>query len=95
MGGTFVEIFRDVSFRVAPLTELAIQNMINGIKSSRLLKGYRGVPADIDKIAESLGRLSQLVVDFPEIQELDINPMIVYPRGNGARIADGRIVLKN
>lgn len=94
MGGTFVEVFRDVSFRVAPIKELSAKHMVNEIKGAKLLKGFRGAPAaDVDKILECLGRLSQLVVDFPEIQELDINPLIVYPTGNGARIADGRIVL--
>ncbi len=93
MGGTFVEVFKDVTFRLAPLRDLTINTMIESSKASKLLHGYRGQPADIDKVAESLGRLSQLVMDFPEIEELDINPMIVYPVGNGARILDGRILL--
>jgi len=59
-----------------------------------LLKGYRGPPGDMDKVAECVARVSQLVMDFPEIEELDINPLIVYPTGNGARLVDGRIVLR-
>jgi acetyltransferase len=93
MGGTFVEVFKDVSFRLAPLRQLSIDHMIEGIKGYKMLKGYRGKPADIDKIKECLGRLSQLVMDFPEIQELDINPLIVYTPGSGARALDGRIVI--
>jgi acyl-CoA synthetase (NDP forming) len=93
MGGTFVEVFKDAAFRVAPLRALTITHMIESTKAGTLLKGYRGKPGDMDKVVECVGRLSQLVLDFPEIVELDINPMIVYPSGNGARIVDGRIVL--
>lgn len=94
MGGTYVEVFKDVAFRLAPMRELTLEHMIKNIKGYKLLEGYRGKPADIDKIKECLGRLSQLVIDFPEIEELDINPIIVYPPGNGARAVDGRILLK-
>lgn len=93
MGGTYVEVFKDATFRVAPLRELSIKEMIQNSKVYKLLEGYRGTPADIPRVEECLGRLSQLVIDFPEIQELDINPLIVYPKGNGARVADGRILL--
>lgn len=93
LGGTFVEVFRDVSFRLAPLREWTTRAIIEKSKAYKILQGYRGQPADIAKVSESLGRLSQLVVDFPEIEELDINPLIVYPLGNGARALDGRIVL--
>lgn len=93
LGGTFVEVFRDVSFRVAPLREWTTRAIIEKSKAFRILSGYRGQPADVDRVAECLGRLSQLVMDFPDIEELDINPLIVYPRGQGARALDGRIVL--
>ncbi|MCG3205134.1 MAG: Protein lysine acetyltransferase Pat [Elusimicrobia bacterium] len=93
LGGTFVEVFRDVSFRLAPLREWTTRAIIEKSKAYKILQGYRGQPADIAKVSECLGRLSQLVVDFPEIKELDINPLIVYPLGNGARVLDGRIVL--
>jgi acyl-CoA synthetase (NDP forming) len=94
LGGTFVEVFRDISFRVAPLREWSTKAIIEKSKAGKILQGYRGQPADVDKISECLGRLSQLVMDFPEIEELDINPLMVYPTGNGARVLDGRIVLK-
>ncbi|MCB4756784.1 MAG: acetate--CoA ligase family protein [Elusimicrobia bacterium] len=93
LGGTYVEVLRDISLRIAPLRELAIEHMMESSKVYRLLQGYRGQPADIDKVKECLGRLSQLVMDFPEIEELDVNPLIVYPVGNGARILDGRLLL--
>lgn len=93
LGGTFVEVFRDVSFRLAPLREWTTRAIIEKSKAYKILQGYRGQPADIAKVSECLGRLSQLVLDFPEIEELDINPLIVYPLGNGARALDARIVL--
>ncbi len=93
LGGTYVEVFKDAAFRVAPLRELSVRTMIETTKAGILLKGYRGQPGDIDKVAECIGRVSQLVMDFPEIQELDINPLIVYSSGSGARVVDGRIVL--
>jgi acetyltransferase len=95
LGGTYVEVFKDATFRVAPLRELSVKTMIETTKAGILLKGYRGQPAgDIDKVAECISRVSQLVTDFPEIEELDINPLIVYPRGNGGRVVDGRIVIR-
>jgi acetyltransferase len=93
LGGTFVEVFRDVSFRLAPLREWTTRAIIEKSKAFKILQGYRGQPSDVAKVSECLGRLSQLVTDFPEIEELDINPLIVYPLGNGARVLDGRIVL--
>ncbi|MFN0117478.1 MAG: acetate--CoA ligase alpha subunit [Elusimicrobiota bacterium] len=95
LGGTFVEVFKDISFRVAPLREWSTRAIIEKSRAYRILKGYRGQPTDIDKVAECLGRLSQLAIDFPEIEELDINPLVVYPLGNGARVLDGRIVLSS
>ena len=68
--------------------------MIENIKGIKLLMGYRGEPAsDLDAIAESLLRLSQLVTDFPEIEGMDINPLIVLPVGSGARVVDARILI--
>ena len=94
LGGIYVEVFRDVTFRIAPIRELSAKHMIEGIKGIRLLRGFRGEPpSDIDAIATSLTRLSQLVIDFPEIGEMDINPLIVLPSGSGARVVDARILL--
>jgi acetyl coenzyme A synthetase (ADP forming)-like protein len=94
LGGIYVEVFKDVSFRLVPIRELGAFNMIHSIRAAQVFEGFRGEPpADTDAIADCLERLSQLVVDFPEIAELDINPLIVHARGAGAHVADARIVL--
>jgi acetyl coenzyme A synthetase (ADP forming)-like protein len=96
LGGIYVEVFKDVTFRIAPIRELSAKSMIERIKGIRLLKGFRGEPpSDLDAIAESLLRLSQLVIDFPEIEEMDINPLIVLPSGEGARVVDARILISD
>lgn len=94
LGGTFVEVFKDVSFRLVPIRELGAHNMISSIRAAKVFEGFRGQPpSDIESMAECLERLSQLVSDFPEIAELDINPLIVHGKGEGAHVADVRIVL--
>ena len=94
LGGTYVEVLKDVSFRLVPIRQLSAKNMIQSIRAAKVFDGFRGEPpADINAIAECLERLSQLVVDFPEIAELDINPLIVHAQGQGAHVADARIVL--
>jgi acetate---CoA ligase (ADP-forming) len=94
LGGIYVEVFKDVTFRIAPIRELSAHRMIEEIKGIKLLKGFRGEqPSDIDTIATSLARISQLVIDFPEIEEMDINPLIVLPVGSGARAVDARIMI--
>lgn len=94
LGGIYVEVLRDVTFRIAPIRELDAQRMIESVKAIRLLTGYRGEPpSDIDAIAQALLRLSQLVTDFPEIEEMDINPLIALPAG--ARVVDARILLQS
>ncbi len=96
LGGIYVEVFRDVTFRIAPIRKLSAQHMIEGIKGITLLKGFRGEPpSDIETITTSLTRLSQLVTDFPEIEEMDINPLIVLPAGSGARVVDARILISH
>lgn len=94
LGGIYVEVFKDVTFRIVPIRELSAKSMIERIKGIELLKGFRGEPpCDLDAIAQSLLRLSQLVTDFPEIEEMDINPLIVLPAGSGARVVDARILI--
>ena len=93
-GGIYVEVFKDVSFRLAPIKELGARNMIESTKAYKILSGVRGEkPSDIESIIECLQRLSQLVIDFPEIQEIDINPLLVFQQGNGCKAVDGRIVI--
>ncbi len=94
LGGIYVEVFQDVTFRVAPIRELSAYRMIEGIRGHKILAGFRGQPpADTEAIAECIGRLSQLAMDLEAISELDINPLIVLARGCGARVVDARILL--
>ena len=95
-GGTFVEAMKDVTFRLAPMWEISAEIMIRTIKAYSILKGVRGTPpCDIDGIKDCILRLSQMVTEHPEIAELDINPLIVYPEGKGCVVADSRILLKS
>ena len=94
LGGIYVEVFRDITFRLAPIRELGARRMIESIRARKILEGFRGQPpADTEKLAECIERLSQLALDLEEIEELDINPLIVYPEGQGVRVADARILL--
>jgi acyl-CoA synthetase (NDP forming) len=95
MGGIYVEALEDVIFRLAPIRELTADYMITKTKAYKILDGFRGGPIyDTPAISECLKRLSQLVTDFNDIKELDINPLIVYEKGNGCKIVDARIILK-
>jgi acyl-CoA synthetase (NDP forming) len=92
LGGIFVEIMKDVTFRVAPITEIDATQMIHEIKAYPILKGYRNLPpADEKTIVEILLRVSDLAMDFPEISEVDLNPTMVYAKG--ASVVDARIIL--
>jgi acetyltransferase len=95
LGGIYVEVLKDVSFRIAPLSVKDADEMIREIHSFPLLRGVRGErPTDLNALRENLLRLSQLVIDFPDIIELDINPLIVKADGEGAIAADARITLE-
>lgn len=92
LGGIYVELLKDVTFRLAPLDHPEALRMMESIRSAGLLRGMRGAkPADVDAVADVLVRVSALVTDFPEIVELDINPLVVADRGGGAIAADIRI----
>ena len=94
MGGIYVEILKDVTFRLAPVTELEANDMISSIKTQKLLTGVRGEkPSDLKNLSECIQRLSQLVTDFKEIKELDMNPVLVMEEGEGCKILDVRIGL--
>jgi acyl-CoA synthetase (NDP forming) len=93
LGGIFVELLNDVTFRVAPITREDAHEMVIKVKAYPLLKGYRNTPpADIDAIISVLLNTSKLVMDYPEIKELDLNPIMVYE--NGAKTVDARIILE-
>ncbi|MBM4055624.1 MAG: CoA-binding protein [Planctomycetes bacterium] len=94
LGGIYVEVLRDVTFRIAPVDINEAREMIREIRSFPLLKGVRGEKSvDMDAIVENILRLSQLVTDFPEIIEMDINPLVVFPEGKGAIAIDARIAI--
>jgi acetyltransferase len=94
LGGIFVEVMKDVTFHLAPLTAEEAMQMLVGTRSYALLKGARGQSGvDMASIAAGLQRISQLVTDFPEIIELDINPLIVGKLGTEAVVADARMTI--
>jgi acyl-CoA synthetase (NDP forming) len=93
LGGIFVEVLKDVTFRIAPITERDAREMITEVKAYPILKGYRNQPpADIDAIVKILLKTSKLVMDHQEIKELDLNPIMVYEKG--AKTVDARIILE-
>ena len=94
LGGIYVEILKDAAFRLAPFSRAEAGAMLNEIRASPLLDGVRGEPpADREAVVDALLRVGQLVTDFPEIEELDINPYVVYERGQGGAALDMRLVL--
>jgi acetyltransferase len=94
LGGIYVEVLKDVSFRIAPVARWEAEEMITDLRSYPLLRGVRGEkPSDLQAITECMLRVSQLAVDFPEIVELDINPLMVHEEGKGAVAIDMRLVL--
>lgn len=94
LGGTMVELLKDISFKVAPLTSEDIDEMIENTLAGKLLKGYRSsAKADIKAVKDTIARLSQLSLDNPAISEIEINPLIVYPEGQGAISLDSRAIM--
>ena len=91
-GGVNAEVFRDVAFRLHPLTDVDVDELIASVKVATLLRGYRGAPpADLPALRGLLLCVSQLVEDLPELAELDLNPVLVGPEGHGAVVLDARI----
>ena len=95
-GGIFVELLKDIAFRVAPVTASEASEMVKETKCAKLLSGLRGdAPSDTGALEDCITRLSQLARDFPEITELDINPLFVHEKGSGCHIIDARIMLRD
>jgi len=93
LGGIFVEILKDVTFRIVPVTQEDAYEMVTKLKAYPLLTGYRNTPpADLDAIVNVLLNTSNLVMDYPEIKELDLNPIMAYEKG--AKTVDARIILE-
>ncbi len=96
LGGIYVEALKDVTFRVAPIDRRDAMEMVSEIRAYNLLRGVRGEkPADLAAIADTMLRVSQLVTDFPEVVELDINPLMVFEAGKGVLAIDMRLALQS
>ena len=93
LGGVFVEVYRDVSFRVAPLSEHDADSMMREIKAYKLLTGFRGMePVDLEALRDALIKVGQIGLEHEDIAEMDLNPVIAYPRG--LKVVDARIILR-
>jgi acetate---CoA ligase (ADP-forming) len=95
LGGIFTEIFEEVAVRIAPITRQGALEMIKSLRGSQVLEGARGYKAaDIESVVDSILKVAQLLIDFPEIQEVDINPIKVFQDREGCRAIDARMILK-
>jgi acyl-CoA synthetase (NDP forming) len=95
LGGTYVELLKDVAFRIHPLTDADAREMIRSVKGYPLLEGWRGAePGDIASLEDLLLRVSAMVEDLPEIAEMDFNPVKVLPPGEGSVVVDSRVLVK-
>ncbi|MBW1800299.1 MAG: acetate--CoA ligase family protein, partial [Deltaproteobacteria bacterium] len=96
LGGIFVEALKDVVWRVAPINREGARQMMRDIRGHKILDGLRGEPAcDSAFIETLLVRLSRMLVDFPVIKEIDVNPVMVFPEGQGASAIDARVIINN
>ena len=96
LGGTQVELFRDVAFRIAPLTDRDADEMIRSVRAFELLQGYRNRPrADLAALRDVLLKVSYLGAQIPELAELEFNPLMALPAGHGCQIVDARARVRN
>ncbi len=96
LGGIFVEVLKDVSFRLIPFNENDAREMLKELKAYKILEGIRGEPErDIDSLVEVMLAVSKMVAENPEITELDCNPTFVYEKGKGTLVVDARILIDN
>ena len=95
LGGIFVEIFEESVVRVAPISKREAEEMVSSLRGYQILKGARGSkPSDVNAVVDALLRLSQLLTDFPEIKELDINPLRVFHEDGGCLVLDARMMVE-
>ena len=96
LGGIFVEVLKDVSFRLIPFTEVDAREMLGELKAYKILEGVRGQgPRDVDSLIKVMLAVSKMIVENPEITELDCNPTFVYEKGKGSLVVDARILIGN
>lgn len=95
LGGIFVEILKDVTFRLIPMTEIDAREMVSEIKAAKILEGVRGEPPrDVDALIDVIMKVSKMIEENPEVTELDCNPTFAYEKGKGAIVVDARILVK-
>ena len=95
-GGIYVEILQDFQLGFAPLTETDIERLVTSLKAYPILQGTRGqAEFDLEALKQAIMQLNQLALDFPQISELDINPLLVLPKGEGVRVLDARMVISS
>jgi len=96
LGGIYVEVMKDVAFRINPLTPPAARRLVRSLRSYKLLTGFRGAPpVDLETIEETLLRVSQLIREFPCFAEIDINPFIVSPERSKCVAVDARFIIRD
>ena len=96
LGGIFVEVLKDVTFRLIPMTKIDAREMVSEIKAAKILDGVRGeLPRDVDALVDVILKVSKMVEQNPEIIELDCNPTFVYEKGKGALVVDARIIIES
>ncbi|MHA1905675.1 MAG: acetate--CoA ligase family protein [Candidatus Thorarchaeota archaeon] len=94
LGGIFVEVLKDVTFRLIPLTKIDAHEMVHEIKAAKILEGVRGQePRDVDALIEVILAVSKMIDENPEINELDCNPTFLYEKGKGVLVVDARILI--
>ena len=94
LGGIFVEVLKDVTFRLIPLTKADAHEMVHEIKAAKILEGVRGQePRDVDALIEVILSVSKMIEENPEINELDCNPTFLYAKGKGVLVVDARILI--
>jgi len=95
LGGVFVEVLKDVSFRVAPLTPEDAEDMVREVKGFKILEGYRGMPPrDINAIKDIILKTAKMMLELGDVQDIDLNPVMVFKAGEGAKVADARFILR-
>ena len=95
LGGIFVEVLKDVSFRIAPVTKFDAESMLGEIKAAKILEGYRGTPPrDKDALVDIIMKLSKFMEEQELVTDVDLNPIMAFEKGKGAAIADARVLIK-